>query len=109
VSLERSASRAASDAGVVIAQIFFGLWLLPLGYLAHKSGMFPKVLGALLVVGGACYLVGLLAVFLVPGYGERINVGPGGAELRVRDHSCRRGYPPCTRTITPTRSSDRTP
>jgi hypothetical protein len=60
--------------GFLIAQIFFGLWLVPLGYLAHKSGMFPKVLGVLLVVGGACYLVGLLAVFLVPDRGEGINV-----------------------------------
>jgi hypothetical protein len=37
--------------GVLIAQIFFGLWLVPLGYLAHKSGWFPKALCALLVVG----------------------------------------------------------
>jgi hypothetical protein len=36
--------------------------------------MFPKALGILLVVGGACYLVGLLAVFLVPDVGETINV-----------------------------------
>jgi hypothetical protein len=60
--------------GFLVAQIFFGLWLVPLGYLAHKSGMFPKVLGVLLVVGGACYLVGLLAVLLFPDRGEGINV-----------------------------------
>jgi hypothetical protein len=60
--------------GFLIAQIFFGLWLVPLGYLAYKSAMFPKALGILLVVGGACYLVGLLAVFLVPDVGETINV-----------------------------------
>jgi hypothetical protein len=60
--------------GFLVAQIFFGLWLVPLGYLAHKSGMFPKALGVLLVFGGGCYLVGLLAVFLVPDYGERVNV-----------------------------------
>jgi len=35
--------------------------------------MFPKPLGILLIVGGAFYLVGLLAVFLVPDYGEKIN------------------------------------
>ena len=52
--------------GFLIAQIFFGLWLVPLGYLAYRSGMFPKALGVALIVGGACYLVGLLAVFLVP-------------------------------------------
>ena len=39
--------------GILIAQIFFGLWLVPLGYLAYKSsGMFPKWLGVLLIVGG---------------------------------------------------------
>jgi Domain of unknown function (DUF4386) len=59
--------------GFLIAQIFFGLWLVPLGYLAYKSGMFPKALGVALIVGGGCYLVGMLAVFLVPTSGERIN------------------------------------
>ncbi len=62
--------------GFLVAQIFFGLWLMPLGYLAYKSAMFPKTLGVALIVGGACYLVGLLAVFLVPDFdlGEKINV-----------------------------------
>jgi Domain of unknown function (DUF4386) len=59
--------------GFLIAQIFFGLWLVPLGYLAYKSAVFPKALGVLLIVGGACYLVGMLAVFLVPDNGEKIN------------------------------------
>jgi hypothetical protein len=49
------------------------MWLVPFGYLAHKSAMFPKALGIMLIVGGACYLVGLLAVFLVPDSGEKIN------------------------------------
>ncbi len=60
--------------GFVIAQIFFGLWLVPLGYLAYKSAMFPKALGVALILGGACYLVGMLAVFLAPDLGEKINV-----------------------------------
>ena len=59
--------------GVLIAQIFFGLWLVPLGYLAYKSGWFPKALGVLLIVGGACYLADTLALFLVPGFGKTIN------------------------------------
>jgi hypothetical protein len=52
--------------GYLIAQIFFGLWLVPLGYLAYKSGMFPRALGVVLIVAGASYLVDMLAAFLVP-------------------------------------------
>ena len=59
--------------GLLVAQIFFGLWLAPLGYLAYKSGMFPKALGVLLVVGTACYLVDLLAAFVVPDLGKTIH------------------------------------
>ena len=59
--------------GFLIAQIFFGLWLVPLGYLAYKSGMFPKALGVALIAGGACYFAGMLAVFLIPDLGEKIN------------------------------------
>ena len=59
--------------GFLIAQIFFGLWLVPLGYLAYTSGMFPRVLGVLLVAGGACYLVGTFAAFLIPSSGQTIN------------------------------------
>ena len=59
--------------GILIAQIFFGLWLVPMGYLAYKSGWFPKALGVLLVVGGACYLVDTLALFLAPDFGKTIS------------------------------------
>ncbi len=34
--------------GTLAAQVFFGLWLAPLGYLAYKSGLFPKALGVVL-------------------------------------------------------------
>ena len=33
--------------GYVIDTLFFGLWLLPLGYLVIRSGYFPKALGVL--------------------------------------------------------------
>ena len=52
--------------GYAIAGIFFGLWLVPLGYLAFKSAMFPKVLGIVLVVGGIGYLFDTLATFVAP-------------------------------------------
>ena len=58
--------------GVLIAQIFFGLWLAPLGFLMYRSGLFPKVLGIVLVVGTVCYLIDVLALFLVPDLGQHI-------------------------------------
>ncbi len=60
--------------GTLAAQVFFGLWLVPLGYLAYKSsGLFPRWLGVLLIAGGACYIVDLLAAFLVPDFGKDIH------------------------------------
>ena len=59
--------------GFLIAQIFFALWLVPLGYLAYKSGMFPRALGVVLVAGGVSYLVDMLAAFLFPEIGAKIH------------------------------------
>jgi hypothetical protein len=59
--------------GLLIAQIFFGLWLLPLGYLAYRSGWFPKTLSFMLIVGGACYLVDVVAAFMAPDLGKAIH------------------------------------
>jgi hypothetical protein len=59
--------------GFLIAQIFFGLWLMPLGYLAYRSGMFPKALGVMLNAAGVCYLVDMLVLFLVPDFGKQVN------------------------------------
>ena len=59
--------------GLLIAGIFMGLWLAPLGYLAYKSGMFPRSLGVLLVATCAAYLVDVIATFLVPDFGRSIH------------------------------------
>ena len=53
--------------GYVIAQIFFGLYLLPLGYLVYSSGWFPRPLGIALMVGAGGYVVGVAANFIAPG------------------------------------------
>src|SRR6478735_4458434 len=52
--------------GTLAAQVFFGLWLAPLGYLAYKSGLFPKVLGVVLVAATVSYLADSLTAFLLP-------------------------------------------
>jgi hypothetical protein len=52
--------------GGLAASVFMGLWLVPLGYLAYKSGMFPKALGVALITVCVCYHAKLLAAFLAP-------------------------------------------
>jgi hypothetical protein len=53
--------------GSLIAEIFWGLWLLPLGILVFKSGFFPKILGVFQVIACFGYLAGFLVSFLFPG------------------------------------------
>ena len=52
--------------GYHIAQLFFGLWLLPLGYLVFKSDKFPKIIGLFLIVGCFGYLSDFILYFLLP-------------------------------------------
>ena len=71
--------------GFLTAQIFFGLWLIPLGYLAYKSGIFLKALGVVLVLGGVSYLVDLVIAFLAPDLSRDIHmffaIAPAIAEI----------------------------
>lgn len=54
--------------GIVLAQIFFAAWLLPLGYLVYKSGFLPQLLGILLIIDFFGDLTWFLQHFLLPGY-----------------------------------------
>jgi hypothetical protein len=54
--------------GYLIAQIFFGLYLLPLGYLVYRSGFMPKILGWVLMVGSAAYVAGVAVAFAGQGF-----------------------------------------
>jgi hypothetical protein len=56
------------DIGYHIAQIFFSLYLLPLGYLVYKSGYFPRVLGVVLMIASFAYLIDVFVFFLLPSY-----------------------------------------
>lgn len=42
---------------MLVAQLFWGLWLFPLGWLIVKSAAVPRALGVLLMVGCVGYLV----------------------------------------------------
>jgi hypothetical protein len=50
--------------GVNIAQIFWGIWLFPMGYLVYKSNFIPKIIGILLVVACFGYMGDSLVFFL---------------------------------------------
>ena len=52
--------------GYAIAQIFFGGYLLPLGYLVYRSGWFPRALGIAVMAGAVGYLAGAAADFVAP-------------------------------------------
>ena len=58
--------------GYEIANVFFALWLIPLGLLVYKSQFLPKILGILLVVGGCSLFLEVFIYFLLPGY-ETVN------------------------------------
>ncbi|RQO69498.1 DUF4386 domain-containing protein [Pedobacter sp. KBW06] len=56
--------------GIKVLTIFWGLWLLPFGYLVFKSGFLPKILGILLMIGCFGYLINFTGNFLFTGYRE---------------------------------------
>lgn len=53
---------------IFIASLFWGLWLMPFGYLVFRSRMLPQMLGVLLMLGSAGYLDAVFGDLLVPGY-----------------------------------------
>ena len=53
---------------VYVSVMFWGLWLLPLGVLVHRSGFLPRFLGYWLYVNGLAYVVLSLTGLLLPDY-----------------------------------------
>jgi len=47
-----------------VAALFFGLWLLPMGWLVIRSRWLPRLLGWLLAAAGACYMVSAFVSYL---------------------------------------------
>ena len=52
--------------GVLVSEISWGLWLLPLGLLVYRSGFIPRLLGVWLFINGLAYLTMSLTGLLVP-------------------------------------------
>ena len=49
--------------GFMVAQVFWGLWLIPFGVLVFKSGFLPRILGVLLIIACFGYLANSLVAF----------------------------------------------
>lgn len=60
----------AFDYMILVWGFFFGLHLLLLGYLVYKSGYFPRLLGALLVLSSFGYLIESYGKFMAPQHAE---------------------------------------
>ncbi|MBP6748194.1 MAG: DUF4386 domain-containing protein [Xanthomonadaceae bacterium] len=60
----------AYNNGIAVAMLFWGLWLLPFGYLVYKSGFLPRTLGILLMLGCFGYLIQLFGDTLFANYAQ---------------------------------------
>lgn len=62
----------AHSRGFGLALLVFGWCFLIHGYLIYKSGFLPRVLGIMIQIAGLCYLTNSFALFLAPGFQNRI-------------------------------------
>ena len=58
---------------ISVSEMFWGLWLLPFGILIFKSGFIPSVLGVLLLLGGAGYILECSSFLLFPSYKSSVS------------------------------------
>jgi hypothetical protein len=62
--------------GFMVAQVFWGLWLVPFGVLVFKSGFLPRILGVLLIIACFGYLANSFVAFgVLPQIASRV-IGP---------------------------------
>jgi hypothetical protein len=61
------------DHGFVVAEIFWGLWLFPLGLLVYRSGFLPRFLGVLLILDCFRYVVDSFTSILLPQYADIVS------------------------------------
>jgi hypothetical protein len=58
--------------GFDVAEIFWGLWLFPLGLLVYRSRFLPRFLGVWLAIGGFAYVILSLTGILLPQYQDKV-------------------------------------
>jgi len=58
--------------GFGVAEIFWGLWLFPLGLLVYRSRFLPRFLGVWVALGGFAYVILSLTGVLLPQYQDKV-------------------------------------
>jgi hypothetical protein len=58
--------------GLVVDEIFFGLWLVPLALLVYSSRFLPRFLGVWLAFGGLGWVILSLTGMLLPQYYDKV-------------------------------------
>jgi len=58
--------------GFVVAEIFWGLWLFPLGLLVYRSRFLPRFLGVWLALAGSAWVILSLTGILFPQYQDQV-------------------------------------
>jgi hypothetical protein len=61
------------EQGIVIVEMFWGLWLFPFGVLVFRSRFLPRVLGVLLVIACFAYLIDSFTSLLLPRYKDTVS------------------------------------
>ena len=64
----------ASDNMWGVGALFFGLWLIPMGWCVLQTPSMPRALGWVLVVGGVGYLLSAFVRYLVPDAGALVDL-----------------------------------
>jgi hypothetical protein len=59
--------------GFVVAEIFWGLWLLPLALLVYRSRFLPRFLGVWLALAGLAWILLSLTSVLLPQYQDAVD------------------------------------
>ncbi len=58
--------------GFFVGMVFFGAQIISIGYLITRSTLIPRILGLLLLLGGASYVINSFTNFLAPALGAHV-------------------------------------
>jgi hypothetical protein len=67
--------------GIQVIQIFWGLWLIPMGILVYRSGFIPKIIGVSLWFAAFAYLMSNFTFLLLPQYQAALSPIMTGLEM----------------------------